>query len=152
MIPEGYTTITASLTCRDAAAQLDFLARAFGATVRLRLDRPSGKVGHAEVQVGSAVLMLGDEWPTQGALAASTLGGSPVGLFLYVDDVDATFARAVAAGARPRGPVADMFWGDRVGVVTCPEGIEWTLAQRVREPAPDELMKGKAAFDQLHPG
>lgn len=152
MVPEGYTTITAALTCRDAAAELEFLARAFGATVRLRLDRPSGKVGHAEVQVGSAVLMVGDEWPTEGKLAPSTLGGSPVGFFLYVDDVDATYARAVAAGAVPRRPVGDAFWGDRVGVVECPEGVEWTLATQVRRPTPDELLRGKQAFDAAHPG
>lgn len=152
MTPQGYTTLTASLVCRDAAAQLDFLARAFGAVVRVRLDRPSGRVGHAEVQVGSAVLMLGDEWPTQGKLAASTIGGSPVGFFLYVDDVDAALARAVGAGAAVKQPAQEMFWGDRVAVVVCPEGLEWTLAQRVRQPSPDELMKGKQAFDRLHPG
>src|SRR5215218_5682200 len=101
------------ITVKDAAAALDFYREAFGAEEQFRLKAPEGKIGHAEIRIGEATLMLSDEWPDFGALSPPTIGGSPVKLHLYVDDADATVARAVAAGATLLRPVADQFYGDR---------------------------------------
>lgn len=146
-IPDGYTTITGCLTCMDGKKELEFLARAFGATERfLMLCPETGRVVHAEVQVGSARLMLSDKNPAMGCRSAADLGGSPVGFYLYVADADAAFARATWAGAKVKAPMADMFWGDRAGTVTCPEGFDWTIATHVKELTPEQQKEAGARF------
>jgi PhnB protein len=140
-IPEGYHTMTAALTVNDAARAIDFYKRAFGAEEKFRMEGPHGKIGHAELKIGDSILMLGDEMPGMGNRAPSTLGGSPVNLFLYVNDVDAAFKRAVDAGAKVDMPLADMFWGDRYGKLTDPFGHTWSMATHKEDVAPEEMKK-----------
>ena len=99
-IPEGYHTVTPYLTLHDAARAIEFYKRAFDATERFRMEGPPGKIGHAELQIGDSIIMLGDEWPQAGTRSPQSLGGTTSGLFLYVKDVDAAFSKAVAAGAK----------------------------------------------------
>ena len=137
------------LCCRDAARALDFYARAFGAVETMRLAEPGGRIGHAEFRLGDAVIMLSDEYPERKVLSPQTLGGTPVATHLYVDDVDAFCARAVAAGATLARPVADQFYGDRSGQLEDPFGHRWFVATHVEDvPAAevqrryDAMMKG----------
>lgn len=148
-IPEGYGTVTPSLTVRDCAKALDFYKEALGAEERMRAPGPEGSVWHAEIQVGDSVVMLNDEYPEQGARGPQTLGGTPVGMWVYVEDVDAAFERAVDAGAEPSMPPADMFWGDRMGSVVDPFGHKWTFATHVEDVSPEEMQKRqKEAMEQ----
>ena len=148
-IPEGYATVTASLTVRDCAKALDFYKEALGAEERSRAPGPNETVWHAEIQVGDSVVMLNDEYPEQGARGPQSLGGTPVGLWLYVEDVEAAFEQAVDAGAEVSMPPADMFWGDRMGSVVDPFGHKWTFASRVEEVSPEEMEKRqKEAMEQ----
>src|SRR5262249_41077695 len=121
-ISEGYHTITPSLVIRGAAAAIEFYKKAFGAQEIMCMKRPGGLVGHAELQIGDSKLMLSDEFPNMGSQSPLALKGSPVALFLYVDNVDAWFKRAVDAGAQVTMPLADMFWGDRFGKLKDPYG------------------------------
>ena len=143
-IPEGYHTVTPYLVVNDAAAAIDFYKRAFGATEVMRMPRPDGKIGHAELKVGDSMIMLTDETPQAGMRSPHTLGGSPVGIFLYVKDVDAMFSQALAAGARSDMPVTDMFWGDRYGKLTDTFGHQWHLATHKEDVAPQEMQKRAA--------
>jgi PhnB protein len=127
-IPEGYHTVTPYLTVKGAAEAIDFYKKAFGATELMRFDGPGGKVMHAELKIGDSPVMLGDEAPEMGALGPHSRGGSSVGLLIYVEDVDARFARAIAAGAKEVRPVKDQFYGDRSGTLTDPFGHQWTIA------------------------
>jgi PhnB protein len=129
-IPAAYGSITAGLSVRGAAAAIDFYRKVFGAKELSRLPGPDGKVMHAEIRIGDRIVFLGDESPGMGAPSPQTLGGSAVALMHYVKDVDAVFARAVAAGARAIMPPADMFWGDRFGSLVDPFGHRWSLASR----------------------
>jgi PhnB protein len=138
-IPDGYTTISTYLAVDDARAAIDFYKRAFGATERGVMDAPGGKVGHAELQVGDSVIMLSDPFEQASLKPPKELGGTTVGLFMYVEDVDAAFQQAVDAGATVASPVDDMFWGDRYGRVSDPFGHEWHLATRNEELSPDEM-------------
>jgi PhnB protein len=139
-IPEGYHSVTPSLTCRDAAAALEFYKRAFGAVETCRLTEPgSGKVMHAEIRIGNSTIMLSDEYPDWGCTAPAFAQGGA--FMVYVENSDAAFARAIAAGAKELQPVADQFWGDRVGRVACPFGYRWSVAQRVREVSPEEMAR-----------
>ncbi|QDG50484.1 VOC family protein [Persicimonas caeni] len=140
-IPDGYHTITPSLTVRDCAEALEFYKDALGAVERMRAPGPEGSVWHAEIQIGDSIVMLNDEYPEQGAHGPQALGGSPVGLWLYVEDADAAFARAVEAGAEVTMPPADMFWGDRMGSVVDPYGHKWTFASKVEDVGPEEMKK-----------
>lgn len=135
-----------SLSYRDAAAAIEFYKRAFGATEVMRLVEPSGKVGHAELQVGAAVFMLADEYPDYGALSAETIGGSPIRLHLYVPDVDQFAERAVAAGATLTRPVEDQFYGDRAGQLRDPFGYTWGIATHKKEIPVADLQK---TFDEF---
>lgn len=137
-IPAGYATITPYLIVDDAAKAIDFYKKAFGAEELFRLTDPHGKVGHAELQIGNSRIMLADE---MGALYASakTIGNTPVSFMVYVEDVDARFARAVAAGATVKRPVADQFYGDRTGTLTDPFGHVWSLGTHIEDVAPDEM-------------
>src|SRR5580765_7162003 len=112
-IPDGYQTITPNLTIKDAAKAIDFYKKAFAAEEIMRMPGPGGKIMHAELKIGSSRIMLADEMPEMGCMAPSPSGGSPVGFYVYVENVDAAFKRAVDAGAMAKMPPADMFWGDR---------------------------------------
>ncbi|MCO5167541.1 MAG: VOC family protein [Planctomycetes bacterium] len=143
-IPEGYGTVTPVLSCADARGEIDFLVRAFGGVERFAMPGPDGqRIMHAEVQVGTSVVMLGSAAPEMGCRSARELGGSPAGFYLYVEDVDAAFAKATGAGATAKQPPTDMFWGDRVGTVECPEGFQWTLATHQHDYTPEQIEEGQ---------
>lgn len=144
--PAGYHSVTPAIIVRDAAAAIDFYARAFGAEEVTRLAMPDGKLAHAEIRIGDSIVMLGDENPDWGALSPQSTNGTPGSLHLYVDDVDAAFARALEAGATVRMPIEDAFWGDRYGKVTDPFGHEWGLATHVRDMTEDEVQAAAAAW------
>lgn len=143
-IPAGMTAVTPHLTCRDAAAAIDFYQRAFGAEECSRLAAPDGRVMHAQIRIGGAFVMLVDEYPELGCLSPLGLGGSPVTIHLYVEDADAAFARAVAAGATVTLPLADQFWGDRYGRVSDPFGHHWSIATHLRDLSPAEIKTAAA--------
>ena len=147
-IPEGYHSVTPYLIVKGAARALEFYAKAFGATLLFRMDDPDGRVGHAEIEVGDSRLMLADEFPEMGARSPQTVGGTPVGLVLYVEDVDATVARAVAAGAKVTRPVENKFYGDRMGEVTDPFGHRWFLGTHVEDVPPEEMRRRAAALER----
>jgi PhnB protein len=151
-IPAGYHTVTPYLVVSDAAAALDFYARAFGAEELYRMQAPGGPVMHAEIRVGDSVVMISDENPDMGALSPRTVGGSPVSLLLYVEDVDAAHARAVAAGATEVAAPEDMFWGDRFARVVDPYGHAWAQATHVEDVAPDEMQRRFEAMMAGQPG
>jgi uncharacterized glyoxalase superfamily protein PhnB len=143
-LPPVTGCITPHLVCKDAAAAIDFYARAFGAEETMRLPGPDGGLMHAEVRIGGALLMLTEARPEWGARDPHALGGSPVTLHLDVADVDAAFARAVDAGATVTMPVADMFWGDRYGQVQDPFGHHWSMATHIRDVSPEALAAAAA--------
>lgn len=140
-VPKAYGSVTAALAVRGAADAISFYKKAFGARELSRMPGPDGKLMHAEVRIGDSIVMLGDEAPEMGSPSPQTLNGSPVSLMLYVKDADAVFARAVAAGAKPVMPPADMFWGDRYGAVTDPFGHRWSIATHKADLAPKQMMK-----------
>jgi PhnB protein len=146
-IPKGYQTVMPYLIVRDATKALDFYVEAFGATERMRYALPDGKIGHAEIAIGSAVVMLADESPDAGALAPETIGGSPVSFSLYVADVDALAARAVALGAVVTRPIEDTFHGDRVGTIRDPFGHTWHVATHKEDVSPEEFERRVAAME-----
>jgi PhnB protein len=144
-IPDGYHAITPSLTCRNAAAAIDFYKKAFGAQEVMRMPSPDGKIGHAELKIGDSTIMLNDEFP--GMSAGPDPHAIPsTTLFLYVTDVDTTYKRAIEAGAKSVTPVQDMFWGDRYGNLTDPAGHRWGIATHKEDVAPDEMKRRAAAF------
>ena len=145
-IPEGYHTVTPHLAVRDAAKAIEFYAKAFGAEELFRMPGPGGVVMHAEVRIGDSIVMLGEESPEMGASSPQTIGGSPVNLLIYVQDVDASFARAEKAGCKVRMPATDMFWGDRYGKVQDPFGHNWGLATHKEDVSPEEMAKRMAAM------
>jgi PhnB protein len=144
-IPEGYHTATPYLIIKDAAKAIEFYKKAFGATELMRMAQPDGKVGHAEIKIGDSPIMLADEFPEMGSRSPQSLGGSPVSLYLYVDDVDALAKQAEAAGAKVVRPVKDQFYGDRSGSFEDPFGHQWHLATHVEDLAPEELHKRAVA-------
>jgi PhnB protein len=139
-IPEGYRSITPYLAVAGAARALAFYAAAFGARERTRLDGPNGSIGHAEIEIGDSVVMLADPWP-QGHFVPPDGEKASVSIHLYVPDVDAAFARAVAAGAAVLRPVETMFYGDRTGGLRDPFGHHWHLATHVEDVAPEEIRR-----------
>ena len=143
-IPEGMHSLTPHLVCAGAAEAIDFYKRAFNAIEQARMPGPDGKLIHAAVQIGDSTLMLVDENPQWGLLGPKALKGSPVAIHLYVPDVDATVAQAVAAGAKVTMPVADMFWGDRYGQLEDPFGHRWSVATHTRELTSEEIREGMA--------
>jgi PhnB protein len=144
-IPEGYHSATPYLIVKDAARAIEFYKRAFGATELLRMAAPGGKIGHAEIKIGDSPIMLADEVPDIGALSPETIGGTPVSILLYVEDVDAVFNQAIAAGAKVQRPVKDQFYGDRTGGVTDPFGHVWYVATHKEDVSPEEMRKRAAA-------
>jgi PhnB protein len=145
-IPQGYHTITPSLALRDAARAIEFYKKAFGAEERLRMPGPDGKLMHAELKIGTSLIMLGEEMPDMGVRSPQALGGTPVSFYLYVQDVDEFFSRAVAAGAKPIMPLTDMFWGDRMGKLEDPFGHTWAPAQHIKDMTPEEMKRAQDAF------
>jgi PhnB protein len=143
-IPEGYHALTPYLVVKGAARAIAFYEKAFGAEVLFRMDRPDGRVGHSELRIRDSRFMLADEFPEVGARSPESVGGTPVTLFLYDGDVDATVARAAAAGARVTRPVENQFYGDRVGGLTDPFGHVWMIATHVEDVPPDELARRAA--------
>lgn len=137
--PERMSPLAPHIVCAGAAAAIEFYKTAFGATELMRMPAENGKIMHAAVSINGAMVMLVDEMPEWGVKSPTTLGGSPVTLHLDVADVDAVFDRAVKAGAKVRMPVADMFWGDRYGIVEDPFGHLWSIATHQRDMTMDEL-------------
>ncbi len=140
-IPEGFTSITPYIVMDDAAAAIEFYKKALGATEKLRLPAPDGGVMYAEIQVGNARMMMGQPCPEWGGKSAKSLGGSPVSFYLYVEDLEATFSKAKSAGMSVKKEVEDMFWGDRMGTLTDPFNMDWTIAQHVRDVPPEEIQE-----------
>lgn len=140
-IPDGYRSVTPYLCIKNAAAALDFYQHAFGATERMRMTDPSGKIGHAEIGIGDSAIMLCDEFPDMDVRSPQAIGGTPVMMHLYVEDVDAFVARAVAAGAKLLSPVEDQFYGDRGGKLADPFGHTWWVATHVEDVPPQEIEK-----------
>jgi PhnB protein len=142
-IPEGYHSITPYLIIRGAGEAIEFYKKAFGATELFRFPAPDGKIGHAEIKIGDSPIMLADEFAEMGYKGPESLGGSPVSIMLYVDDVDTVFNRAVDAGATVKEALQDKFYGDRMGTVTDPFGHRWHLGTH-KEDVPMEEMERRA--------
>src|SRR2546425_8861629 len=145
-IPDGYEGATPYLCCKGAASAIEFYKKAFGATELMRMGKLGEKVGHAEIRIGGAVIMLADEFPEMGFLSPQTIGGTPVTIMIYVADVDALVNRAVAAGATVRRPLADQFYGDRSCTLTDPFGHIWTFATHKEDVSPEEMQRRAAAL------
>jgi len=143
-IPEGYEGATPYLCCNDAAGAIEFYKKAFGATEVMRMAAPGGKIGHAELKIGKAVIMLSDEWSDMGHKSPKTLGGSPVGIMVYFEDVDAIAQQAVAAGGKLTEPLKDQFYGDRSGTLEDPFGHRWFIATHKEDVPPDEMERRAA--------
>jgi PhnB protein len=149
-IPEGYPTLTPALAVEDAAEAIEFYKRAFGAKERGRMPGPDGKIAHAELEIGDGVVMLADPFEQSSIKPPRELGGTSMGLFMYVEDVDAAVQRAVDAGATVTSPVEDQFWGDRFGKVADPFGHEWQIATHKEDVTSEEIMeRGKEAMASL---
>jgi PhnB protein len=140
-IPEGYHSVTPYLILSGAADAIEFYKKAFGAAEVMRMPGPGGKVGHAEVEIGGSRIMLADEYPDMGYRGPKAIGGTPVTLHLYVEDVDAVARQAVAAGAKERRPVKDEFYGDRSGTFEDPFGHVWHIATHKEDLSPDEIKR-----------
>lgn len=148
-VPEGRHSVTPSLVCTPCSAAIDFYVAAFGAVeIEPRMTGPDGTVGHAEIRIGDSVIMLGDEWPDGPTQSPTTLGGSTAALFIYTDDVDGLWQRAIDAGAEVVFPLEMQFYGDKSGRVRDPFGHTWGLGQRVEEVSKDEMEKRMDAFWQ----
>lgn len=146
-IPEGYHSVTPYLILDRAAEAIRWYEHALGATELMRL--PMGdKIGHAEIKIGDSVVMLSDEWPDYGKLSPATRGGATSGMMIYVEDVEAAFDRAVAAGAKVEQPVTDQFYGDRSGSFTDPFGHSWVIATHVEDVPEDEMQRRMAEFSE----
>ncbi len=145
-IPEDMHSLTPHLVCANALEAMEFYKRAFGATGEQRLLTPQGGLMHGMLRIGDSALMLMEENKDWGASGPTSLGGSPVTIHLYVKNVDEVFAKAVAEGAKAVMPPADMFWGDRYGVLTDPFGHSWSIATHVRDVAPEEMQAGAASM------
>jgi len=143
-VPAGYRNVTPYLVIDGAARALDYYKQVFGATERMRMPGPDGKIGHAEITIGDSMIMLADEHIEMGARAPGAFGGAAVSIMLYVKDVDATVKDAVAEGAKLLQPVEDKFYGDRMGTIEDPFGHHWHIATH-KEDVPEDEMKRRAA-------
>ena len=140
-IPDGYHSVTPYLIVDRAADALAFYQKAFGAREIMRLDAPGGKIGHAEIQIGDSRIMLADEFPDMGSKSPKSVGGSPVSIHLYVEDVDQRFDQAVKAGAKMERAVEDQFYGDRAGTLKDPFGHVWHISTHKEDVAPEEIYR-----------
>lgn len=148
-IPKGYHTITPTLTVKGADKALEFYKQAFGAEQRECCYGPDGKsVMHAEMKIGDSILMLNDEFPDMGCLGPESIGGTPVSLYLYVENVDQFVETAVEAGAKITMPISDMFWGDRWGQLVDPFGHKWGVATHVKDMTPEEIKKAQESWQK----
>jgi PhnB protein len=145
-VPEGYHNVTPYLVIKGAAQAIDFYKKTFGASEIMRMDDPSGRIGHAELKLGDSHIMLADEYPEMKFRSPVAYGGSPVSLLLYVDDVDATVALATRNGARVEREVKDQFYGDRMGTIVDPFGHIWSIATHKEDVSPEEMKKRMAAM------
>ena len=143
-IPPGYPQVSPYLSVQDAASAIEFYSQVFGATERVRMPGPNGTIGHCELQLGDSVIMLADEFPEMGQTSPRTVGGTPVTLAVYVQDVDTVFARALELGATSVRPVENQFYGDRAGQFEDPFGHRWNVATHVEDVPPDQMMQRAA--------
>ncbi len=143
-IPDGYHSVTPYLVIKGAAAAIDYYKKAFGATELFRMEH-EGKIGHAEIKIGDSPIMLADEHPEMGHVGPKTLGGTPVGIMIYVDDVDTIYKQAIAEGGVEFKPLQDQFYGDRSGTLTDPFGHLWTVATHKEDVSPEEMDRRMAA-------
>jgi PhnB protein len=144
-IPDGHPQVIPYLTVDGASRAIEFYSKVFGAKERVRMPGPDGKVGHAEIEIGDSVVMLADAFPEMGGRTPRDLGGTPVTLMVYVQDVDAVFARALSAGASEERKVENQFYGDRAGQFADPFGYKWFVATHVEDVPPDEMARRAAA-------
>ena len=147
-IPDGYHSVTPYLIVNGAAKAMDFYKRAFGAVELMRMARPDGKIGHAEMRIGDSAIMLADEHPEMGYRSPQSLGGAAVSLMVYVERVDDVFGRAVAGGAKELRAIKDQFYGDRSGTLQDPFGHTWTVATHVEDVPPEEMRRRAEKFMQ----
>ena len=145
-IPEGCNSVSAYLVLKDCNKAIEFYTKAFGAKAGMHMPGPGGSTMHAEVHVGNSTIMMSDENPQWNMKSAETIGDSPVSLHVYVEDADAVFNQAVAAGCEVVSPLMDMFWGDRFGKVKDPFGLQWSLATHVKDMTPEEMAKAQEEF------
>ena len=146
-VPAGHHTVTPYLSVNGGTKALEFYKHAFGASEMYKLVMPDGRLGHAEIRIGDSVIMLADQFPEYGGKTPQTLGGTPVSIYLYVEDVDGFVKRAVAAGAKESKAVADQFYGDRSGQLEDPFGHIWWVATHKEDVSPEEIEKrAKAMF------
>jgi len=138
-IPEGFHSVTPSLSFADAIKAIAFYEAALGAKEVYRLPMPDGRIAHAEIQIGNSRIMVSQEMPEWDNKSAKTICGSPIGLYIYTDNVDALAERFVAAGGKMLRPLTDQFYGDRSGQFEDPEGYKWTLSQHIEEVSPEEM-------------
>jgi PhnB protein len=143
-IPEGYPQVTPYLCVDGASEAIQFYSTVFGATERVRMPGPDGTIGHAELQLGDSIIMLADEFPDMGVRSPKAIGGTPVTISVYVEDVDGVFDRAVQAGAKALRPVELQFYGDRSGQFEDPFGHRWSVATHVEDVPPDEMARRTA--------
>jgi PhnB protein len=151
-VPEGYHTATPYLIVDDAARALEYYRKAFGAAERMRFAAPGGKIGHAEFMIGNSAIMLADEHPEMGYRGPRAIGGTPVSIHLYVDNVDEVFPRAIAAGGTVLQPVKDQFYGDRSGTLRDPFGHVWNVATHKEDLSPEEMHRRAQAAMKQHAG
>ncbi len=145
-IPDGSGAPTPYLTVNNCAAAIDFYKQVFGATELMRMQEPGGRIGHAELKIGTGMIMISDEYPEMGVRSPQTVGGSPVAIHVYVEDVDAVFASALAAGAQVLRPLEDQFYGDRAGKFADPFGHLWFCATHKEDVAPEEIERRAKAM------
>ena len=145
-IPDGYYSLTPYLIIKGAAEAIEFYKKAFGAVETIRMPGPGGRIMHAEVKIGNTMLMLSDENTERGYLSPATRGGATSSVMFYTDDVDATFKKALAAGAKQESAPTDMFWGDRMGNLIDPFGHTWAIATHKEDVSPEEMQKRMAAM------
>ena len=145
-IPDNYPRVTAYLSIDGAGDAIDFYKKVFGATERGRMPMPDGRVGHAEIEIGDSVVMMSDAFPEMGNVDPKKLGGTPVTLTIYVEDVDKTFKNALKAGATELQPVEDKFYGDRSGQLEDPWGHRWNVMTHIEDVSPEEMQKRMEAF------
>ena len=145
-IPDNYPRVTAYLAIDGAGDAIEFYKKIFGARERFRMPGPDGRIGHAEIQLGDSVIMMADAFPEMGVVDPKKLGGTPVTLTVYVEDVDKTFKDAIKAGAKETQAVEDKFYGDRAGQFDDPWGHRWNVMSHVEDVSPEEMEKRAAAF------
>ncbi len=146
-IPDGYHSVTPTLTIKGASEAIEFYKKAFDAKEIYRFPGSDGKsIMHAEIRIGDSAIMLCDEMPQMGCLSPTSIGGPSGSIYLYVNDVDSVFNKAISVGAKPMMPMMDGFWGDRIGALTDPFGHRWTIATRKKELTVEELQKAGAEF------